>query len=204
MLVLLLVAGAAFVGMQGTPAADWVTRAVAARVVEWQAVLSGTTAVPPRRAATAETLPSQPAPMTAATVPAPLVETAASPTPEPLAATPVEPIVAPPPMLAAAPMPSAPPPPAPPAPAPRLRSLSLRADAAVWVEVRHEHGGRVVLNRTMQPGEIWTVPADPDLMLSTGNAPGLELIVDGQPQPLPRGKGGVLRDVPLHPDAEQG
>jgi hypothetical protein len=186
----LLAAGMTAAQMQGTPEADWVTHALAERVGQWRAALSGPPPVadPPTTPAPAPaTAPvAAPTPAAPATVPAPPADPPPAPPapPTPPAATP------------------APPAPAPAPPAPHARSLSLRANAAAWVEVRHEHGGHVVLRRTMQPGEVWTVPADSDLVLSTGNAPVLELVVDGNPRKLPQSKGGVLKDVPL--DAEAG
>jgi len=82
-------------------------------------------------------------------------------------------------------------PPPPPAP-----TVMLRAKAPVWVEVR-EKTGHVLLRRTLQTGETWPVPADPNLLLSAGNVRGLEIVVNGAPQALPASKSGVLRDAPL-------
>lgn len=72
----------------------------------------------------------------------------------------------------------------------------MRAKAPVWVEVR-ERKGRILLRRTLQAGETWSAPPDSeaDLLLSAGNVRNLELSVDGNPQPLPPSKGGVLRDA---------
>lgn len=127
--------------------------------------------------------PAPPKPAAApAPTPAPLVE--AAPPPPPLAATPAV-------------IPSASIPAAEPAERPHPPSLELRANERSWVEVR-QRSGHVLLRRTLQPGESWPIPTDPDLLLSTGNATGLRLVVDGQPRPLlANGKTGVLRDVPL-------
>jgi cytoskeleton protein RodZ len=72
----------------------------------------------------------------------------------------------------------------------------LRATAGSWVEVRQK-GGRVLLRRTMKAGETWTVPAEPDLLLDSGNAGALMLEVNGVPTKLPGVKPGVVRNVPL-------
>jgi cytoskeleton protein RodZ len=70
------------------------------------------------------------------------------------------------------------------------------ATADSWVEVR-EDGGRVLLRRTLRPGETWAVPAEPDLRLNSGNAGALQLEVDGGP-PTRLAVKGVVRDVPLN------
>jgi cytoskeleton protein RodZ len=58
----------------------------------------------------------------------------------------------------------------------------------------------VLLNRTLHPGETWEVPAKPNLLLTTGNAGGTDLLVDGVTIPSLGGSGAVRRDVPLDPD----
>ena len=84
-------------------------------------------------------------------------------------------------------------------PAHAARQIVLRATADTWVQVRQK-GGRVLLTRNMQAGESWPVPAEPDLLLNTGNADGLDLDVDGIPSRLTGAKGGVVRNVPLDAD----
>ena len=49
----------------------------------------------------------------------------------------------------------------------------------------------------MQPGESWTVPRHAGLVLTTGNAGGTELLVDGRPAPPLGSPGMVVRDQPL-------
>jgi cytoskeleton protein RodZ len=89
------------------------------------------------------------------------------------------------------PMPSASP--------PDQSRILLRASADAWVQVR-DRTGAVLLSRTLHPGETWTVPPRTDLLLTTGNAGGTDLVVDGLPsQPL-GGSGAVRRDLPLDPD----
>jgi cytoskeleton protein RodZ len=77
--------------------------------------------------------------------------------------------------------------------------LAVRASADSWLQVR-QRGGAVVFSRVMHAGETWPVPAQPDLLLTTGNAGGTLLVVDGiatAPLGVP---GAVRRDVPLDPD----
>jgi cytoskeleton protein RodZ len=78
--------------------------------------------------------------------------------------------------------------------------IVLRAKADAWVQVR-EKQGTVLLNRVMRNGESWPVPQDKQpLLLTTGNAAGTELIVDGVVMPSLGGDGAVRRDLPLDPE----
>jgi cytoskeleton protein RodZ len=77
--------------------------------------------------------------------------------------------------------------------------IVLRATADAWVQVR-DRAGPVLLNRTLHPGETWEVPAKPNLLLTTGNAGGTDIVVDGVATPSLGGSGVVRRDVPLDPD----
>jgi cytoskeleton protein RodZ len=76
----------------------------------------------------------------------------------------------------------------------------LHAKADTWVEVRNRQGGTLI-GRVLRAGETWTVPDQATLFLSTGNAGGLELLVDGTPAPSLGAAGAIRRDVPL--DAAQ-
>ena len=74
----------------------------------------------------------------------------------------------------------------------------LRAREPAWIQVSSP-AGDYAFTRTLQPGEVVLVPNRPDLELWTGNARGLEIIVDGTPLTLPSG-GAVRRNVSLDPD----
>ena len=63
-----------------------------------------------------------------------------------------------------------------------------------------ERGGPVLLSRVLHPGETWPVPAKADLLLSTGNAGGTELVVDGVAAPAIGNPGAIRRDLPLDAD----
>lgn len=82
--------------------------------------------------------------------------------------------------------------------------IVLRATADAWLEVR-DHQGHVLLNRVLHAGESWSVPpvaagASP-LLLTTGNAGGTEVAVDGKVIG-PLGKDGAVRhDLLLDADA---
>ena len=60
--------------------------------------------------------------------------------------------------------------------------------------------GQVLLSRVLRAGESWPVPPKPTLLLTTGNAGGTELVVDGVVAPPIGTPGAVRRDVPLDPD----
>ncbi|HYZ31398.1 MAG TPA: DUF4115 domain-containing protein, partial [Crenalkalicoccus sp.] len=81
--------------------------------------------------------------------------------------------------------------------APAEPHILLRARAESWIQVRDRAGGPVLVNRVLRPGETWTVPPRDGLLLTTGNAGGLEILVDGQPAPGLGPGSAVRRDVPL-------
>ncbi len=145
---------------------------------------------------------------------APPIDRAAPPDPSPQVAT----VLPDPPTLAlAAPMPVFAPPVTPPVTAPVTSPVAIAPDplpvasitdgrvmlrfkADAWTQVR-ERQGQVLLNRIMRAGDIWPVPKGAQLLLSTGNAGGTELLVDGQPTSVLGPAGAVRRDVALDPDA---
>ena len=115
----------------------------------------------------------------------------------------------------AATMPAAPPPPVvaavPPPPPPALipglpdgTRVALRAKATSadgsWVQVRDPRSGQVLLNRVLRPGEHWPVPVRDGLLLDTGKADGLEIVVDNAFSPALEGLVGVRRNIVLEPD----
>jgi cytoskeleton protein RodZ len=86
------------------------------------------------------------------------------------------------------------------APAPVPDRVVLKAKADSWIQVRDKQGN-VLINRVLRTGESWVVPADkPQLLLTTGNAGGTDLIVDGAEIPSIGADGTVRRDLPLDPD----
>ncbi len=178
--------------------------------------------VPAQLAALAEkdTPPLPPAPP--APTPAPAV--AEAPPPATVAEVPPPPAISPRSAAAAVAVPAlsvAPPPPAP-APAPAATSappvqfaalsdgppaavtggeatanqIVLHAKADSWIQVR-DRNGQVLLNRVLRSGESWTVPDRPSLLLTTGNAGGTELLVDGVATAALGNDGAVRRDLPL-------
>lgn len=74
--------------------------------------------------------------------------------------------------------------------------IVVRAIAESWIEVR-DATGAVVFTKLMEPGESWTAPREAGLTLTTGNAGGTQLLVDGTvgaPLGVP---GEVERNQPL-------
>ena len=136
------------------------------------------------------------APATSAEVPSPaLASIAPAPAPGALEAAPPVPSVSPT-SAAAAPIP----------PIPAAQSaaaagdrIEIQATADAWLEVR-DASGSVLLNRTLHPGDTWTVPQHAGLVLTTGNAGGTLLVVDGVAAPALGNSGAVRRNLPLDPD----
>jgi cytoskeleton protein RodZ len=83
--------------------------------------------------------------------------------------------------------------------APDSNRVVLHASADAWLMVK-DRGGAVVLNRTLKAGENWPVPPRTDLLLTTGNAGGTDILVDGAATPSLGGSGAVRRDLLLDPD----
>lgn len=78
--------------------------------------------------------------------------------------------------------------------------IAIRARAETWIQVRERASGTVVFNRTLRPGESYRVPLRPGLLLTMGNAPGTDLVLDGAVLPNPFPTTSVRRDIPLEPD----
>jgi cytoskeleton protein RodZ len=80
----------------------------------------------------------------------------------------------------------------------------LRARAGdpegAWIQVREPRSGQVLVNRVLRAGDIWAVPKRDGLLLDVGRAQGLEVLVDGHPQPVLEGLTGVRRNIGLAPD----
>lgn len=76
----------------------------------------------------------------------------------------------------------------------------VRARSDAWIQVR-DKDGQILVTRILRAGESWPVPAGKSgLLLTTGNAGGTELVVDGVMAPMLGGNGTVRCDQPLDPD----
>lgn len=113
---------------------------------------------------------------------------------------------APPPPAAAPPPPAAAPTPPPPliAGLPDGTRVALRARPTsgdgVWLQVRDPRSGQVLLNRVLRAGEHWPVPVRDGLLMDTGKAEGLEIVVENAASPALDGIIGVRRNIALDPD----
>ena len=77
--------------------------------------------------------------------------------------------------------------------------IQLKAKAETWIQVTDE-SGKVLAMRTLKPGESYRVPNRNGLTLFTGNAGGLDVMVDGKKAPALGASGTVRRSVALEPD----
>ncbi|MFT5440608.1 MAG: cytoskeleton protein RodZ [Alphaproteobacteria bacterium] len=75
----------------------------------------------------------------------------------------------------------------------------LRASAITWVELRDASGKRLY-SRLMKRGETFTVPPTGGVVLETGNAGGLDILVDGTAIASLGPQGAVRRGILLEPD----
>jgi cytoskeleton protein RodZ len=157
------------------------------------------TQVPQRLAPLAEQAtrpPPAPAPTLVAQLPTPADQAAPANQPSvQQAEAPPVPAISPSSAAAAA----VPPPPAAAPPQPDQSRITLRANADAWIQVR-DRAGPVLLTRILHAGDTWEVPPKPNLLLTTGNAGGTDLLVDGVTMPSLGGSGVVRRDLPLDPD----
>lgn len=108
--------------------------------------------------------------------------------------TPAAPVVVAP---APAPAPVAAPPP--PVIDPDKPRVVIRAKGESWVQIRDNPGNRVLMDRVLRAGEIIEIPNRPGIVLTTGKAESLDILVDGQGVD-PFGGPGVRRNIVLEPD----
>ena len=149
-------------------------------------------AVPERLAPLAERAgpPSNLSPQVASILPPPSASSlspgaAAAPIPMPIPVPTPVPVTVPPPALPVSPG--------------ETSRVMLRIKADSYIQVK-EKGGPVLLNRVMRTGETWPVPRGKPLLMTTGNAGGTEVVVEGVASPALGGSGAVRRDIPLDAD----
>jgi cytoskeleton protein RodZ len=76
--------------------------------------------------------------------------------------------------------------------------IVVRARLESWIQVTNEQK-EVVFSRVLRSGETYTVPEEKGLMLTTGNAGGIEISVNGKKVKSLGTVGLVKRDIPLDP-----
>lgn len=86
------------------------------------------------------------------------------------------------------------------APASGQADVVLVAHQKSWIQVRSKNHD-YVQTTTLEPGDRFAVPNRDDLALWTGNAGGLEVLVNGKSIGVLGAPGGVLHDVRLTPGA---
>ena len=74
--------------------------------------------------------------------------------------------------------------------------LELVATSDSWVEIKNSEGA-LVMRKVLKPGDKYKVPEDSDLTLSTGNAGGLTIFIDGKKIKTLGGNAEVQRNVEL-------
>lgn len=78
--------------------------------------------------------------------------------------------------------------------------IQLEITDASWIEIKNA-AGSAVLRQVLKPGDIYLVPNEPGLVMSTGNAGGIKVVVDGK-EVAPLGDlAQVKRNIPLDADA---
>ena len=79
--------------------------------------------------------------------------------------------------------------------------VALTATEATWVQI-HNADGTAIFTRELQPGDVYHVPAQPGLVIDTGNAKGVDVSVDGvAAQPLAKPGASIVRhNLSLDPD----
>jgi cytoskeleton protein RodZ len=77
--------------------------------------------------------------------------------------------------------------------------ISVRAKLESWVQI-NDKDGKPVLSRVLRAGETYAVPDEKGLVMNTGNAGGIEVVVDGKTLPSLGSVGLVKRNIVLDPD----
>lgn len=78
--------------------------------------------------------------------------------------------------------------------------ITVRARTNSWIQIRDEAEDKLMFTRLLRKGDEYAVPDQKNLVLLTGNAGALEIIVDGKAVPAIGKTGDVLRDVQLDPE----
>lgn len=84
-----------------------------------------------------------------------------------------------------------------------LSGVVILAKRDSWIQVRDD-AGTMLTSSVLRAGETYRVPNRPGLMLMTGNAGGIEIVVDGRTLPPLGAEGTIRRDVSLDRDKLQG
>ena len=81
--------------------------------------------------------------------------------------------------------------------------ITLKATEASWVQVS-DANQKVLYRKVLRPGEQYSVPDQPGLVLDTANAGGLKIMVDGRLVRAIGKEGDILRGVAMDPQELKG
>ncbi|HNS44599.1 MAG TPA: DUF4115 domain-containing protein [Alphaproteobacteria bacterium] len=82
--------------------------------------------------------------------------------------------------------------------APPVHPIVLQAVDHVWLEIKNAEG-KTIFSRVISAGEEYWVPeGKKGLVMTLGNAGGLQIVVDGEKLPILGAKGKVIRGLPLN------
>lgn len=84
-------------------------------------------------------------------------------------------------------------------PAAKSNRVQLDIIDASWIEIRNADGA-AILRQVLKPGDIYLVPDESGLVLSTGNAGGIKVKVDGKEIGMLGTTGQIRRKIPLTAD----
>lgn len=82
---------------------------------------------------------------------------------------------------------------------PQSRIVVHAIDSA-WVEIRNA-AGKPILSRILKKGDSYMVPDEEGMVMDTGNAGVLQLVVDGQDMPPLGSPGDIRRKISLTPES---
>lgn len=85
-------------------------------------------------------------------------------------------------------------------PAKNSNRIQLEISDASWIEIKNAQGA-AILRQVLKPGDIYLVPNEPGMTLSTGNAGGIKVKVDGKEAPALGAAGEIRRKIALDADA---
>ena len=78
----------------------------------------------------------------------------------------------------------------------RSKKIEIIATSDSWVEIK-DTAGVLIMRKVLRPGDKYKVPEESDLVLSTGNAGGLTVIIGGKKVRVLGRNAEVQRNIPL-------
>lgn len=79
-----------------------------------------------------------------------------------------------------------------------IQRVTILIEDNSWVEVRNATG-KVMISQVLKPGDQFLVPNEPGMVLSTGNAGGITIQLDGKKLPKVGEPAAVKRNISLNP-----